>query len=180
MVFLCFFENYFNKSPLQTQLKMDSRKMHNKFDYFMILQSLQLSALASKARRKMSFLFITRLLIVCAEEGEIFHDYNAIKSPDLQCFYLFHTRFCVQTNSKAAKKLKNLSPRKTFSHNEYRENTVIVRFHNTGNKLNLYQFAIKGVVAYKCKLQVYKSLIYRLTSEQNFMKWNIIISVAIS
>lgn len=61
--------------------------MHNKFDYFMILQSLQLSALASKARRKMSFLFITRLLIVCAEEGEIFHDYNAIKSPDLQCFY---------------------------------------------------------------------------------------------
>lgn len=87
MVFLCFFENYFNKSPLQTQLKMDSRKMHNKFDYFMILQSLQLSALASKARRKMSFLFITRLLIVCAEEGEILHDYNAIKSPDLQCFY---------------------------------------------------------------------------------------------
>lgn len=67
-----------------------------------------------------------------------------------------------------------------FSHNEYRENTVIVRSHNTGNKLNLYQFAIKGVVAYKCKLQVYKSLIYRLTSEQNFMKWNIIISVAIS
>lgn len=66
---------------------MDSRKMHNKFDYFMILQSLQLSALASKARRKMSFLFITRLLIVCAEEGEILHDYNAIKSTDLQCFY---------------------------------------------------------------------------------------------
>lgn len=79
-------------------------------------------------------------------------------------------RFCVQTNSRAAKKIENLSPRKTFSLNEYRENTVIVRFHNTGNNLNLYQFAIKGVVAYECKLQVYKSLIYCLTGEQNFMK----------
>lgn len=65
--------------------------MHNKFDYFMILQSLQLSVLTSKARRKMSFLFITRLLIVCAE-GEIFHDYNAIKSPDLHCFHFISNK----------------------------------------------------------------------------------------
>lgn len=94
--------------------------------------------------------------------------------------FYFTKDFACKQIPKPLKKLKNLSPRKTFSHNEYRENTVIVRFHNTGNKLNLYQFAIKGVVAYKCKLQVSKSLIYRLTSEQNFMKWNIIISVAIS
>lgn len=94
-------------------------------------------------------------------------------------FYIKQDFACKQI-PELLKKMKNLSPRKTFSLYEYRENTVIVRFQNTGNNLNLYQFAIKGVVAYECKLQVYKSLIYRLTSEeQNFMKWNIIISVTI-
>ena len=63
---------------------MDSRKMHNKFDYFMFLQSLELSFWLSLAFYKMAHISITRLLVVFAEEKEALTDYFAIKSPDLQ------------------------------------------------------------------------------------------------
>lgn len=101
--FSLFFRNYFYKSPLQTQLKMDSRKMHNKFDYFMFLQSLELSFWLSLAFYKMAHIFITRLLVVFAEEKRSTHWLLCYKVTWFTVIHFYNVGFCVRKHFTVAK-----------------------------------------------------------------------------